>query len=51
MRKSVKERWRTKDDDKILTIYLYSYPHIRININDIYNTIVPSVRQKVRMQR
>ena len=40
-----------KDNDQILTIYLYSYPHIRININDIYNTMVPSVRQKVRMQR
>jgi hypothetical protein len=40
-----------KDNDYILTIYLYSYPHIRININDIYNTIVPSIRQKIRMQR
>jgi hypothetical protein len=25
-----------KDNDQMLTIYLYSYPHIRININDIY---------------
>ena len=40
-----------KDNDQILTIYLYSYPHIRININDIYDTIVPSVHQKIRMQR
>jgi hypothetical protein len=39
-----------EDNDQILTIYLYSYPHARININDIYNTMVPSVRQKV-MQR
>jgi hypothetical protein len=51
MSKSVKEYWRTKDGDQILTIYLYLYPHIRININDIYNTIVPLVRQKVRMQQ
>jgi hypothetical protein len=42
---------RMKDNDQILTIYLYSYPHIRISINDIYNTIVPSVPQKARMQR
>jgi hypothetical protein len=27
-----------QDNDQILTIYLYLYPHIRININDIYNT-------------
>jgi hypothetical protein len=40
-----------KDNDQILTIYLYSHPHIRIGINDIYNTIVPSVCQKARMQR
>jgi hypothetical protein len=38
-----------EDNDKILTINLYLYPHIRININDFYNTMVPSVRQKVIM--
>jgi hypothetical protein len=27
-----------EDNDQILTIYLYPYPHVRININDIYNT-------------
>ena len=40
-----------EDDGQIFTIYLYSYPYVRININDIYNTMVPSARQKVRMQR
>jgi hypothetical protein len=40
-----------EDNDQILTFYLYSYPHVRININDIYKTMVPSVRQKVGMQR
>jgi hypothetical protein len=33
-----------EDTDQILTIYLYLYPHVRINFNGIYNTIVPSVR-------
>jgi hypothetical protein len=37
-------------NDQILTIYLYLYPHIRITINGIYNAMIPSVRQKVRMQ-
>jgi hypothetical protein len=40
-----------KDNDQILIIYLYLYSHIRININEIYNTMVPSVRQKVGVQR
>jgi hypothetical protein len=40
-----------EDNDQILTIYLYPYPHVRININDIYNTMLPSVHQKVGMQR
>jgi hypothetical protein len=40
-----------KDNDQVLTIYLYLYPYTRININDIYNTMVPSVRRNVRMQR
>jgi hypothetical protein len=40
-----------KDNDQVLTIYLYSYSCTRININDIYNTMIPSVRQKVGMQR
>jgi hypothetical protein len=40
-----------EDNDQILTFYLYSYPHVRINFNDIYKTMVPSVRQKVGMQR
>jgi hypothetical protein len=35
-----------EDNDQILTIYLYLYSHIRINIINIYNTMVPSVRQK-----
>jgi hypothetical protein len=33
-----------EDNDQILTIYLYSYLHVKININDVYNTMVPSVR-------
>jgi hypothetical protein len=40
-----------EDNDQILIFYLYSYPHVRININDIYKTMVPSVRQKVGTQR
>jgi hypothetical protein len=40
-----------EDDDQILAIYFYLYPHIRININIIYNTMVTSVHQKVGMQR
>jgi hypothetical protein len=40
-----------KDNDQVLTIYLYSYSYIKININEIYSTMVPSVRQKVGMQR
>jgi hypothetical protein len=40
-----------EDNDQILTVYLYSYPNMRININDMYNTMVPSIRQKVEMQR
>jgi hypothetical protein len=40
-----------KDNDQVLTIYLYSYSYTRININGIYNIMVPSVRQKVEMQR
>jgi hypothetical protein len=40
-----------EDDDQIYAIYLYLYSHIRININDIYNTMIPSVHQKVGMQR
>jgi hypothetical protein len=51
MNRSVREHKRMKVDDYILMIYLYSYSHIRININDICNTIVPSFRQKIRMQR
>jgi hypothetical protein len=38
-------------NDKIITIYLYSYSHIRTNIKDIYSTMVPLVLQKMRMQR
>jgi hypothetical protein len=30
---------------------MYLYSHIRINIDDIYNTMVPSACQKVGMQR
>jgi hypothetical protein len=40
-----------KDNNQVLTIYLYSYSCTRININDIHNTMLPLVRQKVRMQR
>jgi hypothetical protein len=40
-----------EDNDQILTIYLYSNPYVRININNIYNTMMPSVHQKVGMQR
>jgi hypothetical protein len=40
-----------KDNNQVLTIYLYSYLYTKININDIYSTMVPSVRQKVGMQR
>jgi hypothetical protein len=39
-----------KDNDHIISIYLYSYSHKRINVSDIYNTIVPSVRRKIRMK-
>jgi hypothetical protein len=40
-----------KDNDLVLIIYLYLYSYTIININDIYNTMVPSVCQKVKMQR
>jgi hypothetical protein len=40
-----------EDDDQIHAIYFHLCLHIRININDIYNTTVPSVHQKVGMQR
>jgi hypothetical protein len=35
MNKSVKEHFRMKDNDQILTIYSYSYSHVRIDINGI----------------
>jgi hypothetical protein len=31
----VKEYFRMKVNDQIFIIYSYSYPHIRIDINDI----------------
>jgi hypothetical protein len=40
-----------EDDDQIYAIYFYLYSHIRININDIYNTMIPSIHEKVGMQR
>jgi hypothetical protein len=36
MNESVKEYFRMKVNDQIFIIYSYSYPHIRIYINDIY---------------
>jgi hypothetical protein len=35
MNRSVKKYFKMKVNDQIFIIYSYSYPHIRIDINDI----------------